>query len=272
MFQAEGLRMAEFRETVLVTGASGGIGAELARVFAKHGSALVLSARSVDKLEQLAQELREKHGTAVRVIAADLASATGVARLVERLTQEGVPVDVLVNNAGYAGYGAFAETEWDDKAGMLQLNVVSLTELTQRLLPGMLVRQRGGVLNIASTAAFQPGPLMAVYYATKAYVLSFSEALAEEVRGSGVHVTALCPGPTQSGFQARAAMEASRLVKGRRLMDAATVAQAGYDGLRRGAHVVIPGLQNRLLAQSARFMPRQLLTRIVHRMQERVDA
>jgi uncharacterized protein len=258
-------------ETVLVTGASGGIGAELARVFAKSGSALVLTARSVDKLEVLARELREKQGVAVRVIAADLAAADGPRRLLERLAQEGVQVDVLVNNAGYGGFGAFAETDWADKAGMLQLNVASLTELTQRLLPGMVARKRGGVLNLASTAAFQPGPLTAVYAASKAYVLSFSEAVAEEVRASGVTVTALCPGATVTGFASRAAMEGSRLFQRKGLPDAASVAQAGYDGFRRGATVVIPGLQNKLLAQSVRFTPRRWVTRIVRRKQERVD-
>jgi len=259
-------------ETVLVTGASSGIGAELARAFARGGSGLVLTARSVDRLEALAAELRAKHGVTVRVLAADLGVQEGPARLLQKLEQEGVQVDVLVNNAGYAGYGPFTETPWAHEAGMLQLNVVSLTELTKRLLPAMVARGRGGVLNVASTAAFQAGPLMAVYYATKAYVLSFSEALAEEVRASGVTVSVLAPGPTQSGFQARASMEASKLVKGKRLMDAASVAQAGYEGFRRGTSLVIPGLQNRLLVQSVRFTPRRWVTRIVHRMQERVDA
>jgi uncharacterized protein len=259
-------------ETVLVTGASSGIGAELARAFARGGSSLVLSARSVDKLEALAAELRQTPGAQVRVLAADLCAADGPRRLVQRLGEEGLEVDVLVNNAGYAGFGAFTETPWAEEAGMLQLNVVSLSELAKRLLPAMVARRRGGILNVASTAAFQPGPLMAVYYASKAYVLSFSEALSEELRGTGVRVTALCPGPTASGFQARAAMQASKLVKGKRLMDAALVAQAGYEGFRRGAAVVIPGLQNRLLVQSVRWTPRRLVTRIVHNMQERVDS
>jgi uncharacterized protein len=257
-------------ETVLVTGASSGIGAELARVFARNGSALVLTARSADKLEVLATELREKHGIAVRVVPADLATVDGPRRLAERLAQDNVQVDVLVNNAGYGGFGALVETEWADKAGMLQLNVVSLTELTQRLLPGMVARKKGGVLNVASTAAFQPGPLTAVYSASKAYVLSFSEAVAEEVTASGVTVTALCPGATVTGFAARASMEGSRLFRAKGLPDAASVAQAGYDGFRRGATVVIPGLQNSFLAQSVRFMPRRWVTRVVRRMQERV--
>jgi len=259
-------------ETVLITGASSGIGAELARAFARGGSSLVLTARSVDKLEVLASELRKQSGVTVRVVAADLATQEGAGRLTQRLAEDGVQVDVLVNNAGYAAFGAFTQTQWPDEAGMLQLNMVTLTELTKRLLPGMVARKRGGVLNVASTAAFQPGPLMAVYYATKAYVLSFSEALAEELRGSGVSVTALCPGPTTSGFQARAAMEDSKLVKGKRLMDAATVAHAGYEGFRRGTAVVVPGLGNRLLVQSVRFTPRRWVTRLVHKMSERVGA
>ncbi|MGO9829980.1 MAG: SDR family NAD(P)-dependent oxidoreductase [Myxococcaceae bacterium] len=263
--------MSAATETVLVTGASSGIGAELARAFARSGSSLVLTARSVDRLEALAAELRTQSQVSVRAVAADLATPEGPSRLLQRLGQEGVQVDVLVNNAGYAGFGAFTETSWTDEAGMLQLNVVALSELTKRLLPAMVAKKRGGILNVASTAAFQPGPLMAVYYATKAYVLSFSEALAEELRGSGVTVTALCPGPTASGFQARAAMEDSRLVKGKRLMPAAAVAQAGYEGFRRGATVVIPGLANRLLAQSVRFTPRRWVTRLVHKMSERVD-
>jgi short-subunit dehydrogenase len=258
-------------ETVLVTGASSGIGAELARAFAKGGSALVLTARSVDKLEALAQELRAKHGVAVRVVAADLAQPDGPKRLVERLGVEGVQVDVLVNNAGYGGFGPFCETGWADKAGMLQLNVASLTELAQALLPAMVKRGRGGVLNVASTAAFQPGPLTAVYSASKAYVLSFTEALAEEVRGTGVTVTALCPGATVTGFASRAAMEGSRLFQAKGLLDAASVAKAGYEGFRRGATVVIPGWKNAFLARSVGFMPRSWVRRVVHWMQQRVD-
>jgi short-subunit dehydrogenase len=259
-------------ETVLVTGASSGIGAELARAFAAGGSSLVLSARSVDRLEALAQELRAKHGVAVRVVVADLASPEGPRRLVERLVQEGVQVDVLVNNAGYGGFGPFGETAWPDKQGMLQLNVVSLTELTQAFLPGMVARRRGGVLNVASTAAFQPGPLTAVYTATKAYVLSFTEAVSEEVRAQGVTVTALCPGATVTGFASRAAMDGSRLFQVKGLPDAKSVAKAGYEGFRKGATVVIAGAKNSLLAWSVRFVPRSWVRRMVHRMQERVDA
>jgi uncharacterized protein len=176
---------------------------------------------------------------------------------------------VLVNNAGYASYGLFAQTEAEAQLRMIQLNVSALTALTRAWLPGMLARGWGRVLNVASTAAFQPGPLMAVYYATKAYVLSFSEALADETRGSGVSVTCLCPGPTQTGFQARAQMEESRLVKGKRIMDSRAVARAGYAGLMAGRSVVIPGLKNKVLAQSVRLLPRRTVTTLVRSAQER---
>ncbi|HVP62065.1 MAG TPA: SDR family oxidoreductase [Myxococcaceae bacterium] len=257
--------------TVLVTGASGGIGAALAREYARHRHALVLVARSRGTLESIAEELRAAHSVDVRTFVLDLATPGAADRLVAELDAVGIQVDVLVNNAGFALYGAFAETDWAKESEMLQLNVVTLTALTKRLLPGMLARRRGRILNLASTAGFLPGPLMAVYYATKAYVLSFSEALAEELRGSGVTVTALCPGPTRTGFQARAGMEASRLVSGKRLPDAAEVAREGYEGAERGATVVIPGLQNRLQVGLIRFLPRSMVSRIVHKAQERVQ-
>jgi len=202
-------------QTALVTGASSGIGLELARLFAAGGYGLVLVARSGGKLEELANELRNRHGVDVRVMAIDLARPESSEELVRELEQAGVAVDVLVNNAGFATFGPFAETHLRAELEELQLNVVTLTHLTKKLLPGMLARRRGGVLNVASTAAFQPGPLMAVYYASKAYVLSFTEALAEELRGTGVTISALCPGPTVTGFQKRAAMEDSGLFRGR---------------------------------------------------------
>ena len=256
--------------TALVTGASGGIGAELAREYARHGHALVLVARSRAALEALAEQLRSTHSVPVRTIVMDLAAGGAADRLVAELDSARVQVDVLVNNAGFALYGAFAETDWEKEAEMVQLNVVTLTALTKKLLPGMLSRRRGRILNVARTAGFLPGPLMAVYYATKAYVLSFSEALAEEVRGTGVSVTALCPGPTRTGFQARASMEASRLVNGKRLPDAAEVSREGYEGAERGAAVVIPGFQNRVQVGLVRFLPRSMVSRMVHRAQERV--
>jgi uncharacterized protein len=255
-------------QTALVTGASGGIGLELARCFAAGGYGLVLVARSAGKLEELAGELRTRYKVPVRVMAADLARPESPEELARELEQAGLAVDVLVNNAGFATFGPFAEIDLHAELEELQLNVVTLTHLTKKLLPGMLARRRGGVLNVASTGAFQPGPLMAVYYATKAYVLSFSEALAEELRGTGVTVSALCPGPTETGFQKRADMEASRLFSGPlRVMDAAAVARAGYEGFQAGRRIVIPGLVNKLGVQALRISPRSLVTRLVRNLQ-----
>ncbi|MGY1712192.1 SDR family NAD(P)-dependent oxidoreductase [Geodermatophilus sp. SYSU D00758] len=243
----------------LVTGASGGIGLELARLLAADGHRLTLVARSRDRLEQLAAELG-----GAEVVALDLAEPGAPGRVVAAAPE----VDVLVNNAGYGDFGPFERSDLGRQLGMVDLNVRALTELTHRHLPGMLARRQGRVLNVASTAAFAPGPLMAVYYATKAYVLSFSEALAEETRGTGVTVTALCPGPTASGFQAAAAMGTSRLVAGRRLPSAADVAREGYAAMLAGRPVAVTGGLNRAMAGAVRFAPRPLVRRAVHRAQE----
>jgi short-subunit dehydrogenase len=257
------------RQTALITGASGGIGLELARRFAAGGYDLVLVARSAARLEEIAGELR-KHGGAVSVLVKDLAVPGSPEEVFRELEAAGIAVDVLVNNAGFATYGPFVEIDLGRELEELQLNVVTLTHLTKKLLPGMLARRRGGVLNLASTAGFQPGPLMAVYYATKAYVISFSEALAEELSGTGVTVTALCPGPTATGFQRRAGLEDSKLFSGMlQVADAAVVARAGYEGFRAGKRIVIPGLVNKMGVQSIRVSPRALITRMVKRMQER---
>jgi short-subunit dehydrogenase len=255
----------------LVTGASSGIGLELVKLFARDGYHLVLVARGADKLSAIGKELEMRTGAVATVIGADLSDPTAPPEILQRLEREGIEVDVLVNNAGYGCYGLFAGTDVVRELAMIQVNVAAPTHLIKLFLPGMLRRRRGSVLNVASTAAFQPGPLMAVNYATKAFVLSFSEALANELEGTGVTVTALCPGPTKTGFQAGAKMEDSRLVRGPWVMDAARVARAGYDGLRRGKTLVIPGLANRLLAQSVRLTPRKLVTRVVRGMQERVS-
>jgi len=247
--------------TALITGASGGIGLELARIFAEQGFALVLVARNRERLEEIAVELKP---TPVQVLAKDLAlvgAAEGIYREIPK-------VDVLVNNAGYGVYGPFVKTPLDDELGMLQLNMTALVVLTKLYLPAMVAAKNGKILNVASTAAFQPGPLMALYYATKAFVLSFSEAIGNELEGTGVTVTALCPGPTATGFQARTKLEKSRLIKRMKVMDARTVAEAGYRGLMAGKPVVIPGLMNKLLAQSVRFSPRVLVTKIARMMQE----
>lgn len=257
------------RPSALITGASGGIGEALAEIFARNGHNLVLVARTESKLSALGQQLGQRYGISALPLAADLADPAAPATIVADLTARGIATDVLVNNAGFATYGSFAELDADGELRMLQVNVVALTHLTRLLLPGMLARSRGRIMNVASTAAFMPGPLMAVYYASKAYVLSFSEALNEELRGSGVSVTALCPGPTSTGFQARAQMEQSRLVRGRRIMDVETVAKSGYAALMAGRPVAIPGLMNRVQTLLPRLLPRSLIPGIVRSAQER---
>ncbi len=256
------------RKTVLITGASSGIGLELARLFARDGYDLVIVARRREVLQRVAQELQVACNVSVTAVAKDLAMPGAAEELVEELRREGLHLDALVNNAGFATYGRFTETDLATELQLMQLNMVTLTALTKLLLPDMLARGEGKILNVASTAAFQPGPLMAVYYASKAYVLSFSEALANELRGTGVTVTALCPGITRSGFQARAGLEDSRLLR-MGLMDAATVAHIGYRGLMRNHTVVIPGLKHRLLTFAVRLTPRNVVTRIVRMIQER---
>lgn len=262
--------MDDARKTALITGASGGIGEGLARECAAAGMNVVLVARSEDKLEALADRLSAEHGITATPIASDLSDADAPATLKDALDRDGIAVDVLINNAGFATFGPFIDSDAGEELEEIQLNVTSLTHLSRLFMPGMVERGWGRVMNVASTAAFQPGPLMAVYYATKAYVLSFSEALSEEMRGTGVKVTALCPGPTVTGFQTRAAMEDSKLVLGRKLPDAATVAAAGFKAMMAGKPVYIHGLRNRLLAHSIRFSPRAVVRPMVKRLQERV--
>jgi short-subunit dehydrogenase len=250
------------RETALVTGASGGIGEDLARLIAAGGRNVVLLARSVDKLQALAGQLSTAHGVEAAVVAADLSDRDATAQIVRTLAARGVTIDMLVNNAGFGTAGAFASGDPDEQLGMVQVNVAALTALTRAFLPGMLERRRGRILNVASTAAFQPGPFMAVYYASKAYVLSLSEALAEEVAGSGVTVTCLCPGPTRTGFQDRAQLHKTRLFNLGLVMRSADVAQAGYDGMLAGRRLVTTGLMNKIVAQSVRISPRALVLKI----------
>jgi hypothetical protein len=252
---------ARTRETALVTGASYGIGRELALCCARGGFDLLLVARSADKLRSLAEEILGRYPVKARAIPADLSDPRAAEKLKGGLDGEGVAVDALLNNAGFGANGPFVSLDSELQLEMLRVNVLALTQLTRLFLPPMVARGRGRVLNVASTAAFQPGPLMAVYYASKAYVLSFSEALSEELRGTGVTVTALCPGPTVTEFQARAQMEHARLFK-RAAMGAVRVAEAGYSGMMAGRTIVIPGLGNRLLAQSVRVGPRFLVRRI----------
>jgi short-subunit dehydrogenase len=248
--------------TALITGASGGIGYELAKLFAADHHNLVLVARSAGKLAQFADDLQHQFGISAKPIALDLTAAPGPQFLFDQLQREGIAVDVLVNNAGYGRMGRFSELSLQDNLGQIQLNVIALTHLTKLFLAPMLERRTGRILNVASTAGFQPGPLMAVYYATKAYVISFSEALANELSGTGVTVTCLCPGATDTGFQGRAGTENTMLFRKLRPMDAKTVAGDGYRALMAGKTLVISGLRNWLLAEATRFGPRKLVTKI----------
>ncbi len=255
------------RPAALVTGATSGIGLAFAEDLARRHHDLTLVARGQDALDALAQRLAREHGIGCRAIAMDLSATDAADRLAESLG--GARVDLLVNNAGFAQYGPFLETDPLVEMQMITLNVVTLTRLTKLLLPPMVARNSGRILNMASTAAFMPGPLMAVYYATKAYVLSFSEALAEELRGTGCTVTVVCPGPTRTGFQERASMEDSKLVKDRSLLDPADVAREGIDAALRGERLLVPGALNKVQSLIPRFVPRSLLPRLVRSAQER---
>jgi short-subunit dehydrogenase len=255
------------RKTALITGASFGIGSELARIFAREGYNLVLVARSADRLRQLASELEKNHGSRSLILAADLSDPGAAAYVFDQTTRSKIVLDALVNNAGFGQYGFFAENDLEECMRQIQLNVTTLTHLTRLYLPEMLARESGSILNVASTAAFQPGPLMAVYFATKAYVLHFSEALANELAGTGVTVTCLCPGATATEFHKRANATGMNLLR-MGSMDAKTVAEDGYRAMVAGRPVVISGFKNWLVAQSVRFSPRWLVTAITRRMQE----
>jgi short-subunit dehydrogenase len=258
----------EKSKTVLITGASVGIGYELARVFAREGYALVLVSRDRNALQRVAEELGRDYKTVSKIISKDLAQPLAPGEIFEELEREGTEIDVLVNNAGFGVFGPFSDTDLEKELSMLQVHMMSLTHLTKLFLKKMTERGAGKILNVASTAAFQPGPMMAVYYATKAYQVSFSEALANELRGSGVVVSVLCPGPTRTEFQKRAGMRPSEFFN-RIAMEAADVAEAGYRGLMRGRVVVIPGFMNRLLAFIVRFVPHGFTASVIRRVQHR---
>ncbi len=261
--------MKHIPKTALITGASNGIGRELAHVFAAHGHHVILVARNARALEELASELQKLHPIQAWGFSVDLADAQGPKKLFDEVMKRGGAPDFLVNNAGVGKFGEFWEAGIDEDQEMIQLNVTALTELTKRFLDPMIERGTGRILNVASTAAFQPGPYMAVYYATKAYVLSLSEALAEELSVyPEITVTTLCPGPTKTGFQKAAKMEKSNLFKTSMVMDARMVAQSGFEGLMAGRRIVVPGVRNQLLIQALRVSPRQLVTKIVKTMQK----
>ncbi len=254
-------------QTALITGASAGIGIDLAECFAKDGYDLILAARSENALKEVAARLAETYNVKAVPIAIDLGESGAGRKLADEIRARGLSVDVLVNNAGYGMAGAFAGSDEATQLGMIDLNVRTLVELTHIYWPEMLARKRGGVLNVASTAAFQPGPLMAIYYATKAFVLSFSEALWKEAEGTGVHVSCLCPGPTVSKFRERAGTGKTKLSRVGTAMSSAVVAQEGYAGFQRNERVVVTGGRNKLLATLAPFLPRRTVLSLVHNLQ-----
>jgi short-subunit dehydrogenase len=249
-------------QTALITGASAGLGYEFAQLCARDKYNLVLVARSGPKLVELAEQLRQQHRVTVKTIPLDLGLPHASQTLFDETQRAGIHVDVLVNNAGYGISGGFAEIPVEESYGQIQLNIMALTLLTRLYLEPMLLRRSGRIMNVASTAAFQPGPLMAVYYATKAYVLSFTEAIADELRDSGVSVTCFCPGATLTEFQKRAHTENSRLFKQLAPMDAKSVAEDGYRALMAGKTLAISGFKNWLVAESVRFAPRKMVTAI----------
>jgi uncharacterized protein len=250
----------------IVTGASSGIGADLARQFSAIGHNLILVARRRAKLQALAEELRERDRGIVEVMEFDLTKAKAPQALFDAVAELGIPVHTLVNNAGFGLRGDFVELSIDEQLEMMNINMTALTKLSHLFLPGMIERGHGGIINVSSTAAFQAGPHMAVYYASKAFVLSLSEALHEEVKPHGVTVTALCPGPTESGFGERAGMDGTKLFQ-RGKMTSERVAEIGVEGYRAGHAIVVTGIQNRFASQMSRLLPRFLTRRVAKSLQ-----
>ncbi|HNW90644.1 MAG TPA: SDR family oxidoreductase [Bacteroidales bacterium] len=243
--------------TALITGASGGIGLELARIHASKGGNLILVARTKTKLDEIKSELESKNQVKVYTIGKDLSAADSAIEVYNEIKEQNITVDYLINNAGYGDYGLFEETNWEKEALMIQLNIVTLTQLTKLFLPGMISRGGGKIMNLGSTASFQPVALMTVYAATKAYVLSFSQAIHSELSGKGITVTALCPGLTESGFVDAAAMGDSKMTT-RKLPTAREVAEYGYKAMIKGKAIAVHGYKNRLLIFMQRFVPRSL--------------
>ena len=256
------------RQTALVTGGSGGIGLEIAKVLARKGFDLALVARHRDSLEAAAGQIEGKYEVKAHVFAADLRRREAPRAIFDFLRNDGISVEILVNNAGFGLGGEFSESDITRELEMIQVNIAALTHLTKLFLPAMIKAKSGRILNLASTAAFVPGPMMAVYYATKAYVLSFSEALAEELRNSGVTVTALCPGPTRTEFATTAHVTESRLFTLFGMDDAASVAEYGVAAMMHGRRVAIPGIRNKLVAQAHRISPRSVTAKISRMAQE----
>lgn len=253
------------KETVLITGASSGIGMGLAKLFAADGSDLVLVARREDRLNELAEELKSEHGIEVHVLPKDLSKRTSPKEIFNHLKKEKIEIDVLVNNAGFGSRGTVSELDTDLQVDMVQVNAAALTHLTSLFLPGIIERGQGGILNVGSLAGFQPGPNLAVYFATKAYVLSFTEALAEEISNPNIKVSCFAPGPVKTEFGEKSDLEDSLLFK-LSLMDLEPAVKAGYEGFRKGKTIVIPGLKQQIVPFLNRFTPRLIVRKIAKKL------
>ena len=252
------------RNFTLITGASGGIGHDLAILSAADGKNLVLVARSAEKLGQLAETIRKNHKTEVKTIDVDLSDESGVNTLISKISKQDIQIDTLINNAGFGDFGDFANADLAKNTEMIRLNISALTQLCHFALQGMLKTGSGKIMNVASTAAFMPGPGMAVYYASKAYVLSFSEALTRELKGSGITVTTLCPGPTDTGFASTAGLGKSLM---HRMLPPATamqVAKSGYNAMMKGKAIEVPGFMNKLSIIAPRFSPRGMVRNMIY--------
>jgi short-subunit dehydrogenase len=257
----------ELKNATLITGASSGIGLEFAKIFARHGHNLILVARSEETLKSLKEHLEKNFGVDVKILVQDLKYYNAPQAIYDAVKLDNINVNILVNNAGFGTYGKFSDTNLEAELEMIQVNITALTHLTKLFLKDMITHNTGRVLNVASTASFQPGPLMAVYFASKSYVLSFSEALAEELSNTKIKITALCPGPTQTNFQKSANIDDGKLF-GNKDPTAKEVAEYGYDAMIQGKRVAVYGLKNKFLVQTTRFTPRNVITRIVKKMQE----
>jgi short-subunit dehydrogenase len=255
---------------VLITGASSGIGRELAKIFAKNGYNVLIVARRKDLLIELKEEITSRFNVDVNIIVSDLSRPAMANKVYEGVKTLGIRLDVLVNNAGFGEYGNFKDASLERTEDMINLNILALTKLT-RLFMNDIIESKGAILNVASTAAFMPGPLMSVYFATKSYVLSFSEAIAEELKDDGVTVTALCPGPTISGFQEAANLKGVKFVEGKNIPTSKEVAEYGYNALIREKRVAIYGASNKLMAHAVKFIPRKTVAKMVKNFQKKKD-
>lgn len=254
------------KKTALITGASNGIGLELAKIHASKGDNLVLVARNKTKLDELKFELEKQFKVAVYTIGKDLSTTNAAQEVYDETQKNNIQVDYLINNAGFGGYGMFAETDWNNELEMINLNITSLTLFTKLYLKDMIKRKSGKIMNVASTASFQPGPTMAIYCATKAYVLSFTEAVSNEVSDKGISIIALCPGATETGFQAAGKLDESKLFKNKKLPTAKDVAEYGYNAMIKGKTVAIHGVMNYIMANAIRFIPRAIVLKVSRSM------